>query len=600
MGKQILIKGAGAGGQSGQPVIAPRLDAEDFVQNEKLFSLYVQALQRLYDTPESEDDSHFQISGIHGLPFLPWNGAKLDDPNDGYCKHGTTTFPTWHRPYCALFEQTLQAHAVEIAATYTSNRDDWQKAAVNFRIPFWDWARHDLPPKQFYDHDEFSQVTITHPDGSKGPVKNPLLGYQFKDGHGPDPPKEAFDPDDWPTMKEVSDWPGTVRHPTADGTFDVKSFKKALQKEPFKGLRSSTARLLLNVDNWFDFSTQQARHGRGTSTSSLETLHNAVHGRLGGDKGHMSYIPFAAFDPIFWLHHANVDRVTALWQAIHYNSWFEADEIDENTPLTPFWFESTQFWTSDGCRVPNTLKYTYADFDGLVTTDPEALSQAIRKRVKDLYVDKETFPGFPRFGRAAVNAALTQPQAPLSLAAASVPEPIAEIQADSGHHQHIEWTCRIRAKQKDLRSVASIIIFVGPVPDHSQGYDYTDDPGYAGSFVPFLNPFADYCSNCREGADNLLEAFVHMNYNLMQRGIDVNNIPAVEEYLRENLHWVIRKQSGGDARPEDIKTLEVTVIDTPLSGVGTWEHIPAAQDLRKHNEITFDRPGGRVRVPGRA
>ena len=35
----------------------------------------------------------------------------------------------------------------------------------------------------------------------------------------------------------------------------------------------------------------------------------------------MSDIPYAAFDPIFWLHHANVDRIFAIWQAIYPDSY---------------------------------------------------------------------------------------------------------------------------------------------------------------------------------------------------------------------------------------------------------------------------------------
>ena len=35
---------------------------------------------------------------------------------------------------------------------------------------------------------------------------------------------------------------------------------------------------------------------------SIESIHNRYHGLCGGE-GHMSRVPVAAFDPIFWLHH---------------------------------------------------------------------------------------------------------------------------------------------------------------------------------------------------------------------------------------------------------------------------------------------------------
>jgi tyrosinase len=30
---------------------------------------------------------------------------------------------------------------------------------------------------------------------------------------------------------------------------------------------------------------------------------------------------YLGFDPIFWLHHSNVDRYLSLWQAIHPDIW---------------------------------------------------------------------------------------------------------------------------------------------------------------------------------------------------------------------------------------------------------------------------------------
>ena len=41
--------------------------------------------------------------------------------------------------------------------------------------------------------------------------------------------------------------------------------------------------------------------------------HNLIHGKVGGTRGFMSYVTFAARDPIFWLHHANIDRLWKRW-----------------------------------------------------------------------------------------------------------------------------------------------------------------------------------------------------------------------------------------------------------------------------------------------
>lgn len=47
-------------------------------------------------------------------------------------------------------------------------------------------------------------------------------------------------------------------------------------------------------------------------TTQLEFVHNGVHGWVGGT---MSLIPSAPTDPVFWLHHAQVDRIWSIWQS---------------------------------------------------------------------------------------------------------------------------------------------------------------------------------------------------------------------------------------------------------------------------------------------
>ena len=52
----------------------------------------------------------------------------------------------------------------------------------------------------------------------------------------------------------------------------------------------------------------------GSFTGSLEGIHNMVHVWVGGG---MSFIPTAPADPIFWMHHCNIDRLWATWQTGH-------------------------------------------------------------------------------------------------------------------------------------------------------------------------------------------------------------------------------------------------------------------------------------------
>lgn len=52
-----------------------------------------------YSKEEADPLSFYQISGIHGVPFIPWQEttSPTQDPNRGYCTHGSALFATWHR-----------------------------------------------------------------------------------------------------------------------------------------------------------------------------------------------------------------------------------------------------------------------------------------------------------------------------------------------------------------------------------------------------------------------------------------------------------------------------------------------------------------------
>jgi tyrosinase len=94
-------------------------------ENNIQVSLFIRALQRFYAMPYDQKLSYFQIAGtyhapcskhirtlsllmipgIHDYPEnLDWDGVEK---NGMWCAHELVTFPTWHRPYMALFEVSL-------------------------------------------------------------------------------------------------------------------------------------------------------------------------------------------------------------------------------------------------------------------------------------------------------------------------------------------------------------------------------------------------------------------------------------------------------------------------------------------------------------
>lgn len=108
-----------------------RLEINQFVRREDFFSLYILALSLSFSIdesisftdmhclgyiqrlPQGTQFSFFQIGGIHGQPYVPWpnqNGRPTAGRFGGYCAHRSVIFPTWHRPYTALYEVKILYH----------------------------------------------------------------------------------------------------------------------------------------------------------------------------------------------------------------------------------------------------------------------------------------------------------------------------------------------------------------------------------------------------------------------------------------------------------------------------------------------------------
>jgi tyrosinase len=84
---------------------------------------------------------------------------------------------------------------------------------------------------------------------------------------------------------------------------------------------------------------QRTSTGYVDYSRNLENPHNGLHGWVGGTMGLVTY---AAYDPIFWAHHANIDRLFASWQAANPN--VQPPASIANTVLQPFGVTVQQMW----------------------------------------------------------------------------------------------------------------------------------------------------------------------------------------------------------------------------------------------------------------
>ena len=98
------------------------------------------------------------------------------------------------------------------------------------------------------------------------------------------------------------------------------------------------------------------------------------------------------------LHHSNVDRLIAMWQAIHYNASTmtttevshgtfgtkEGSVVDIDSPLKPFFDNKLDYYTSRTASRIKDFGYTYPEINDWSTT-PDELAAYVTSRVNDLY-----------------------------------------------------------------------------------------------------------------------------------------------------------------------------------------------------------------------
>ncbi|TDZ61431.1 Tyrosinase [Colletotrichum trifolii] len=380
----VLIQQAGTGVLIATRARPLRRNINDLQASGAQWDLYILGLAAMQrDEPETEKLSYFQISGIHGRPFIPWNGVQAvsGGSGGGYCPHGNVQFPMWHRPYLALFEQVLGGHIQAIAANYTGSRaQEYKTAADNWRAPYWDWAADggaQLPPVT-------TQTTMTvNGPGGRVQLPNPLLGYRWQ-RFPLNTASEYF-----PTRGDRNcwGWPQTTRWPNGNGNSRPSLANQELSQDDLKAIT-------YNV--FTTATTFETMASTGSTGNSFESLHNSVHGAI---YAVMAYIEYAAFDPLFMLHHANVDRLIAMWQAIHYNNKVQTrtsrsgalfataanTPITADSPLKPFYRDTAgNFHTGRTASDIKNFGYSYPEISDW-NLSPDALARQVTVSVNRLY-----------------------------------------------------------------------------------------------------------------------------------------------------------------------------------------------------------------------
>lgn len=214
---------------------------------------YARAVKAMQQRPIADPRSWRYQAAIHGIAnAVPPAGAPWNQ-----CQHATWYFLPWHRMYLFRFEQIVRSFLPPSA-----DPDDWA-------LPYWDYSSgapgHALPPA-------FRVPTL--PDGSANPLFVPARRAEVNKGNA----LTVF----------ITD----VSQAMAEDVFTRPGFGGSTG---FGGPRTGFAH-------------------QGPAFGELEAQpHGPVHVWVGGSGGLMTNPNTAALDPIFWLHHCNIDRVWELW-----------------------------------------------------------------------------------------------------------------------------------------------------------------------------------------------------------------------------------------------------------------------------------------------
>jgi len=248
------------------------------------FGRFIMALDAL---KKSED--WLRICGIHGLTFDPSDSEILCpiDPHivsqitginePQYCPHGVTQFLIWHTIYILEFEFLLNKYNHSI-----------NKNFIN--LPYFDFSGMGNDNYSFLS-EEMIKIKFDNKDYY---IKNPLINGKIY------------------LNNEL-----TIT--TRNGFLNKKS---RLQKNIFNEIKNNLDDSF-NIGNYESISSVNIPKTRKTITQvvPLETPHNLIHTLIGGTGGSMSDITTAAHDPVFWLHHCNIDRYFYNWLSIVSNNF---------------------------------------------------------------------------------------------------------------------------------------------------------------------------------------------------------------------------------------------------------------------------------------
>jgi Common central domain of tyrosinase/Polyphenol oxidase middle domain len=266
---------------------------------------YAQAVTVMQGRPATDPTSWAFQAALHGTFAAGPPGVRWNE-----CQHQSWYFLSWHRMYVYYFERIVRAAVVEAGGP------------ADFALPYWNY---DQPFPSNTLPQPFREAML--PDGSANSLFLP------------------------PPRRRTSIANGFQLSPL------VTSSSAAMAMTNFTGPPGAG----------FGGGRRPPSQFGGSVGGLEQTPHNAIHVQVSGplsdpcQGGFMGHPFCAALDPIFWLHHANIDRLWSQWLGLGGGraNPSDADWLDQ--PFT-LYDETGAAVVLTGSQVVNTaaqLQYRY-------------------------------------------------------------------------------------------------------------------------------------------------------------------------------------------------------------------------------------------------
>jgi tyrosinase len=449
-------------------------------------------------------------------------------------------------------------------------------AAVTLRFPYWDWMQTATLPsivtQQYITvNSQFGRVSIA----------NPLYQYRFA-ANGPGGPKSS----DFPSSSGApAGFAQTARQASSGGVTNNNAASSALANNAGY-LHDATYQVLTKTKVYGEMANN-GYPGQITGAGSLENPHGTVHNLIGGSYGHMTYLDYSAFDPIFWLHHCNVDRLFAIWQAINPNTWSINQKTDSGTfavtagttetsrtPLYPFSKDSNgKLYTSDDVRKTTDLGYTYPEirpWGKTATQNTKDVTAAIRT----LYdpQNKLARRGEKMDKRSRCAGGKTPPLDPSKVVV-------------NGRYK--QWGLNMEVNKFALSASFNIFFFLGNASEDARQWAF--DSHLVGS-VAVLRPMGD---------DTPAELTIYGSIPLTRAMLDavdtgkLKNLDVAKAvpHLQDHLQWRVAYLNGTEISISQIPSLKVYVVDQDVKQPSSITELPEYGAVTQHLNVTEGKPG---------